>query len=124
MTVLTGETGAGKTLIIGALKILSGGRFSKEMMRTGAKNSFVELSLDLPNFEDNVIVSREINSSGKNVCKLNGRLVTVNELKEFMKKVIDIHGQNDNQSILDLNQHIDLLDGYADLEIRDIKKEY
>ncbi len=122
--VLTGETGAGKTLIIGALKILSGGRFSKEMMRTGAKNSFVELSLDLPNFEDNVIVSREINSSGKNVCKLNGRLVTVNELKEFMKKVIDIHGQNDNQSILDLNQHIDLLDGYADLEIRDIKKEY
>lgn len=122
--VLTGETGAGKTLIIGALKILSGGRFSKEMMRTGAKNSFVELSLDLPDFEDHVIVSREINSSGKNVCKLNGRLVTVNELKEFMKKVIDIHGQNDNQSILDLNQHIDLLDGYADLEIRDIKKEY
>ncbi len=122
--VLTGETGAGKTLIIGALKILSGGRFSKEMMRTGAKNSFVELSLDLPDFEDHVIVSREINSSGKNVCKLNGRLVTVNELKEFMKKVIDIHGQNDNQSILDLSQHIDLLDGYADLEIRDIKKEY
>ncbi len=122
--VLTGETGAGKTLIIGALKILSGGRFSKEMMRTGAKNSFVELSLDLSDFEDHVIVSREINSSGKNVCKLNGRLVTVNELKEFMKKVIDIHGQNDNQSILDLNQHIDLLDGYADSEMKDIKKEY
>lgn len=122
--VLTGETGAGKTLIIGALKILSGGRFSKEMMRTGAKNSFVELSLDLPDFEDHVIVSREINSTGKNVCKLNGRLVTVNELKEFMKKVIDIHGQNDNQSILDLNQHIDLLDGYADSDMKDIKKEY
>ena len=94
------------------------------MKRSRTKNSLLELSLDLPNFEDHVIVSREINSSGKNVCKLNGRLVTVNELKEFMKKVIDIHGQNDNQSILDLNQHIDLLDGYADLEIRDIKKEY
>ncbi len=122
--VLTGETGAGKTLIIGALKILSGGRFSKEMMRTGESHSFVELSLDLPDFEDNVIVSREINASGKNVCKLNGRLVTVSELKEFMKKVIDIHGQNDNQSILDLNQHIDLLDGYAGAEIHEIKETY
>ena len=122
--VLTGETGAGKTLIIGALKILSGGRFSKEMIRTGEKNSFVEMSLSLPEFEDNVIISREINSNGKNVCKVNGRLATVNELKDFMKTVIDIHGQNDNQTILDLNRHIELLDGYAGGRLKGLKEEY
>lgn len=122
--VLTGETGAGKTLIIGALKILSGGRFSQEMMRTGSHHSYVEMSLDLPQWEENVIVSREINNSGKNICKINGRLVTVSELKDFMKPIIDIHGQNDNQSILDLNQHIQLLDGYAEEEIGNYKKEY
>lgn len=122
--VLTGETGAGKTLIIGALKILSGDRFSKEMIRTGATNSFVEMSVSLPDYEDNVIVSREINSNGKNVCKIDGRLVTVSELKEFMKNVIDIHGQNDSQTILDLNKHIELLDGYANEDIRNIKEDY
>ena len=114
----------GKTLIIGALKILSGERFSKEMMRTGEKNSFVEMSICLSQFEDHVIVSREINQSGKNICKINGRLVTVTELRDFMKNVMDIHGQNDNQTILDLNKHIELLDGYANQEIANLKDEY
>ena len=91
--VLRGETGAGKTLIIDALTILSGGRFSKEMIRYGQKNSYVEMSLYLPNIneEENIIISREINIAGKNICKINGRLVTVLELKEFMNKIIDIH---------------------------------
>ena len=125
--VLTGETGAGKTLIIGSLQILSGGRFSKEMIRNGEKNSFVEACLYLPNseFEDGmVVVSREININGKNVCKINGRLVTVSELKEFMSNVIDIHGQNENQSILDISTHIDLIDGYADKELKNYKEKY
>ena len=124
LNILTGETGAGKTLIIDALKILSGERFSKEMIRTGEKNSFVEILLSLPNYEDNIIVSREINLAGKNICKINGRFVTVNELKDFMKNIIDIHGQNDNQSILDLNKHIELLDGYASKELMNLKIEY
>ena len=125
--VLTGETGAGKTLIIGSLQILAGGRFSKEMIRNGEKNSFVEMSIYLPDYgyeEDNVIVSREINIKGKNTCKINGRLVTVSELKEFMNNVIDIHGQNDNQSILDITTHIELLDEYASKELKPIKDEY
>ena len=125
--VLTGETGAGKTLIIGSLQILAGGRFSKEMIRNGEKNSFVEMSIYLPDYgyeEDNVIVSREINIKGKNTCKINGRLVTVSELKEFMNNVIDIHGQNDNQSILDISTHIELLDEYASKELKPIKDEY
>ena len=125
--VLTGETGAGKTLIIGSLQILAGGRFSKEMIRNGESNSFVEMSVYLPNLgyeDDTVIVSREINLKGKNICKINGRLVTVNELKDFMKNVIDIHGQNDNQSILDISTHIDLIDSFASEELLEIKEKY
>lgn len=125
--VLTGETGAGKTLIIGSLQILAGGRFSKEMIRNGETISYVEMDAFLPNqgYEnDTVIVSREINIKGKNTCKINGRLVTVNELKYFMNNIIDIHGQNDNQSILDISTHIELLDEYAISEIKDIKINY
>lgn len=122
--ILTGETGAGKTLIIDSLKMLSGGRFSKEMIRRGQNFSYVEASLSLMENEDDIIVSREVNSNGKNICKINGRLVAVNELRDFMKKVIDIHGQNDNQAIFDIGTHIELLDGYAKNEIKEIKEEY
>jgi len=125
--VLTGETGAGKTLIIGSLQILAGGRFSKEMIRSGEKNCFVEISLYLPGkgFDDDmVIVSREISSQGKNTCKINGRLVTVNELKEFMTNIIDIHGQHDNQSIMNPATHIDLLDDYIGEELIKYKSQY
>lgn len=125
--VLTGETGAGKTLIIGSLQILAGGRFSKEIIRHGEKYSFVEMSLYLPNQgfeEDTVIVSRELNINGRNTCKINGRLATVSELKRFMSNVLDIHGQNDNQSLLNVNTHIELLDGYAEKEIKELKEKY
>ena len=126
--VLTGETGAGKTLIIDSLQILSGGRFSKEIIRNGENYSFVELSLFLPDNEfceeENIVISREVHLNGRNLCKINGRMVTVNELKEFMKNVIDIHGQNDNQSILDVNSHIELLDSYSSSELNNLLDEY
>ena len=125
--VLTGETGAGKTLIIGSLQILAGGRFSKEIIRHGEKYSFVEMSLYLPNQgfeEDTVIVSRELNINGRNTCKINGRLVTVAELKNFMSNYIEIHGQNDNQQLLDSRTHIKYLDSFIADEIIQLKKEY
>ena len=116
----------GKTLIIDALTILSGGRFSKEMIRYGQKNSYVEMSLFLPkiNKEENIIVSREINLTGKNICKINGRLVTVSQLKEFMNNIIDIHGQNENQSLLEINNHIKLLDKFAGKDVEILKEKY
>lgn len=120
--VLTGETGAGKTLIIDSLEILAGGRFSKEMIRNGQNYSFVEMQLTINN--EDIIISREININGKNMCKINGRMVTVNELKNFMSKVIDIHGQHDNQYILDVSSHIKYLDEFSAEEILDLKKEY
>ena len=128
LNILTGETGAGKTLIIGSLQIISGGRFSKDIIRKGETNSFVELCMYEPDNEysidGNIIVSREININGKNMCKINGRMVTVNELKEFMSKVIEIHGQNDNQSLLDLKLHINYLDNFIGDKIIDEKNSY
>ena len=128
LNVLTGETGAGKTLIIDSLGIISGGRFSKEMIRKGETNSFVEICMYEPENENsidgNIIVSREINSNGKNMCKINGRMVTVNELKNFMSKFIEIHGQNDNQSLLDNKFHLKYLDGFIGEKIIDIKRQY
>ena len=128
LNVLTGETGAGKTLIIDSLEIISGGRFSKEMIRKGETNSFVEICMYEPENENsidgNIIVSREINSNGKNMCKINGRMVTVNELKNFMSKFIEIHGQNDNQSLLDNKFHLKYLDGFIGDKIVDIKNQY
>lgn len=128
LNVLTGETGAGKTLIIDSLGIISGGRFSKEMIRKGETNSFVEICMYEPENENsidgNIIVSREINSNGKNMCKINGRMVTVNELKNFMSKFIEIHGQNDNQSLLDNKFHLKYLDGFIGDKIINIKKQY
>ena len=128
LNVLTGETGAGKTLIIDSLGIISGGRFSKEMIRKGETNSFVEICMYEPENENaidgNIIVSREINSNGKNMCKINGRMVTVNELKNFMSKFIEIHGQNDNQSLLDNKFHLKYLDGFIGDKIIDTKKQY
>ena len=128
LNVLTGETGAGKTLIIDSLQIISGGRFSKEMMRKGENQSFVELCLYEPNHENaidgNIIVSREINVNGKNMCKVNGRMVTVNELKEFMRDFIEIHGQNDNQNLLENKRHLNYLDGFIGEKILGKKQRY
>ena len=125
--VLTGETGAGKTLIIDSLQIIAGGRFSKEMIRRGENQSYVEMSLYLPNKgfeEDTVIVSREMNIKGKNLCKINGRLVTVSELKEFMKNFIEIHGQNENQTLLEPKTHLKHLDNFIGKSINILKENY
>ena len=110
LNILTGETGAGKTLIIQSLEIISGGRFSKEIIRKGENYSLVEASIYLPESEisedGNIIISREIYSNGRNTCKINGKLVTVSELKKVMSKIIDIHGQHDNQNLLYNFHHI------------------
>ena len=128
LNVLTGETGAGKTLIIDSLQIISGGRFSKEMIRKGENQSFVELCMYEPENENaidgNIIVSREINLNGKNMCKINGRMVTVNELKEFMHQFIEIHGQNDNQNLLENKMHLNYLDGFIGEKILNQKQKY
>lgn len=128
LNVLTGETGAGKSLIIDSLKVICGGRFSKDMIRKGENYSFVELCMYNPEskyaIDGNIIVSREIYSNGRNLCKINGRLVTVSELKNFMNRFIEIHGQNDNHDLLENKKHLDYLDVYIGNEIEEVKEKY
>ena len=128
VNVLTGETGAGKTLIIDSISIICGGRFSKEMIRKGENHSYVELCMYVPNdvnsIDGNIIITREIYNNGRNMCKINGRLVTVAELKNFMSNYIEIHGQNDNQKLLDSRTHIKYLDNFSGEGIIQLKNEY
>jgi DNA repair protein RecN (Recombination protein N) len=116
LNVLTGETGAGKTLIVDSLGIIAGGRFSKDMIRRGQSMSFVELALYLPenpnSIDGNVVVSREI------------RLVPVSELKNFMKNIIDIHGQYDNQTLMDTEFHTRYLDKFVGEKMFKIHEKY
>lgn len=128
MNVLTGETGAGKTLIIDSINIICGGRFSKEMIRKGEGYSYVELCMYVPKdinaVDGNIIITREIYNNGRNMCKINGRLVTVAELKDFMSNYIEIHGQNANQQLLDNRTHIKYLDNFSGEKIIKLKEEY
>jgi DNA repair protein RecN (Recombination protein N) len=137
LNILTGETGAGKSIIIGSINAILGGRVSKELIRTGKDralveiiysgkhlNSFLkEMSIE-PEENGEIIVSREIFLSGRNICKINGALVTVSALKKLGEKLIDIHGQHDNQSLLRTENHIELLDSFSGDEFNDLKISY
>lgn len=126
--VLTGETGAGKSLLIDSLNIIAGGRFSKDMIRNGKEYSLVEACIYLPgnkaSEDGNIIVSREVYINGRNLCKINGRMVTVNQLREFMRDIIDIHGQSDNQKLMNPQNHIEYVDDFSGNKIIDIKNKY
>ena len=124
LNIITGETGAGKSLLVDALSLICGSRFSKDVIKTGESYCLVEIMINRDSNTENDIVSRKISVSGKNKCKINGRLVTVNELKEYMRSVINIHGQNDNQNLLDQSNHITYLDEYARGELLENKQEY
>ncbi len=122
LNILTGETGAGKSLIIDSINAITGSRVSKELIRTGEESAFIEAYF----FDEasEYVLSREIYQNGKNICKINGKLVTVSELRELGHSLIDIHGQHDNQSLLDERTHIDLLDGFASSSLKPLLEEY
>ena len=125
LNIITGETGAGKSLVVDALSLICGNRFSKDIIKTGKDYCLVEIMITKDNDgEQDIIVSREITSQGKNKCKINGRMVTVNELKTYMSSVINIHGQNDNQNLLDESNHIKYLDRYCKDKLSLIKERY
>lgn len=141
LIVLTGETGAGKSLILGSVNIALGNKASKDMIRKGTDYSLVELTFsvsencakqlkkyDIYMEEDNIItVTRKI-SEGRSISKINGETVNIKTLKNVMSLLIDIHGQHDHQSLLYTKNHLDILDKFAKdsiLELKEqIKKEY
>lgn len=108
--VITGETGAGKSVLVTAVSTVLGDRADTSMVRTGADKAFIQIA-GTKNGEE-VIISREILVSGKSVSKLNGEMVTLSQLRDFCSDWVDIHGQYDNQQILDPDNHIHITDRY------------
>ena len=125
---LTGETGAGKSIVIDSLSAVLGQRTSRELIRTGAEKAFVsaafsgtapELTETLgiqPEADGTLLLQREIQTDGKNVCRVNGRPVTVGQLRALGARLLNIHGQHDGQQLLDEDQHIVYLDSFGRVE--------
>lgn len=126
---LTGETGAGKSIVIDSLSAVLGQRTSRELIRTGADKAFVsaafsgtvpELTETLgiqPEADGTLLLQREIQTDGKNVCRVNGRPVTVGQLRALGARLLNIHGQHDGQQLLDEEQHIVYLDSFGKTEV-------
>ena len=110
LNVITGETGAGKSVLITAISTVLGDRADTSMVRTGSGKAFIQIA-GTRNDEE-VVISREILAGGKSVSKLNGEMVTLGQLRSFCRDWIDIHGQYDNQQILDPENHIHITDSY------------
>ena len=125
--ILTGETGAGKSIVIDAISAILGERAYRDMIRTGSDKASVRAVFtdvpELPWFEENgveydseTIIERQIHMDGKNVCRVNGTLVTVSILRKLGIQLINIHGQHDSASLFDENNHLTFLDSFADNE--------
>ena len=135
LNILTGETGAGKSIILGALGLALGGKVSKDMLRDPGKEALVEAvfritrdsqrkqlaELDIEPYDDEVILSRKITES-RSVAKINGEMVPAIKMKEVGDIFLDIHGQNDHQSLLHKKKHLEMLDEYAKNEVGPLKE--
>lgn len=139
LTVLSGETGSGKSIIIDAIGQLIGMRASSDYVRHGEKKAVIEgifdideskdaisilenLSIDVD--EDFLLVKREIFSSGKSICRINNQTVTLQDLRKVMQELLDIHGQHETQSLLKQKYHLKLLDDYAEDQYSNLLHQY
>lgn len=134
LNILTGETGAGKSILIGSINLALGARFDKDMLRQGAESALVELmfscspedaalreklqELEIPLEEDTVMISRRM-QPGKSVLRINGETVSARQVKEVAELLIDIHGQHEHQSLLHKKKHMEILDAYAGQEAQE-----
>jgi DNA repair protein RecN (Recombination protein N) len=138
LTVLSGETGAGKSILIEAINALVGGRTSRDLIRTGAERASVQglflmpdtmpplletLGIE-PSGDGTLLLQRSFTDSGRNACRINGSLVTAGVLRAVGEKLLDIHGQHDNQSLFRTETHIGLLDAFAGETFRKGKQRY
>lgn len=135
--VIYGETGSGKSILIDAINFVVGGRFNKDIIRTGEDKAYVEATfvldknkiekiikkLDLDE-DDTICISREIFLNNKSIVKVNGRTVTLSSLRDISKELIDIHGQHQNQMLFDKESYIPLLDSYDDNMISSLLTDY
>ncbi|PTI19896.1 DNA repair protein RecN [Staphylococcus warneri] len=139
LTVLSGETGSGKSIIIDAIGQLIGMRASSDYVRHGEKKAIIEGIFDIDNSkdaihvlqdlnididEDFLLVKREIFSSGKSICRINNQTITLQDLRKVMQELLDIHGQHETQSLLKQKYHLQLLDNYAGEQYSDLLSQY
>ncbi|NEU29588.1 DNA repair protein RecN [bacterium LRH843] len=139
LTVLTGETGAGKSIIIDAIGLLLGGRGSAEYVRYGENRAEIEglfivqddhhvikkaaeLGIDVR--DSMIILRRDITAQGKSICRVNGKLVTIALLREIGQTLVDIHGQHEHQALMQPEHHLSMLDGFANENLLQTKNEY
>ena len=135
--VFTGETGAGKSILIDAINYVLGSKFSKDLIRTGENKTWVEAVFTIENektceilgemsidYEDLVIVERETFQSGKSIIKVNGKSVLVSNLRKITSSLLDIHGQHENQNMLDWTSHVQYLDYFGQDKIKDELDKY
>ena len=132
-SILTGETGAGKSIIIDGIGLLLGGRADSTMVRTGAKRARIEGVFNLAGFDgpavellereelggdetDRLVLAREVRANGRSVSRVNGRIVNLSLLRQISAGLVDIHGQSEHLSLMRVREHINLLDRYAGLE--------
>lgn len=140
MTVLTGETGAGKSIIIDAVSLIVGGRGSADYIRHGAKKCQMEAEFYLEKYPQDLmdildreaidhdynelLIQRDIYQNGRNVCRVNGAVVTISLLKEIGQYLIDIHGQNEHQALMNPQEHLHLLDQFGGKKLAHLKAQY
>lgn len=138
LNILTGETGAGKSIIIDAIGILLGGRALTDYIRTGQSKAVIEAIFDIKGNQnvkhfmqeigietdgEQLLLRREITESGNNRLRINGQFATRNLVKELSKYLLDIHGQNEHQTLMQKHEHLRLLDEYGGEDIKQLKKE-
>lgn len=137
LNILTGETGAGKSIIIGSVNLALGAKAEKEMIRTGADYALIELvfqvekerqrqavqEMELPIEEDGTVILQRRIMPGKSICKVGGETVSAKQVRELAEILIDIHGQHEHQSLLKAGKQLDILDDYAGGELDKPKKQ-
>lgn len=137
LNILSGETGAGKSIIIGSINLALGARADKDMIRTGADYALVELvfqvtddemqreirALEIPVEEDGIVIIQRKIQQSRNLFKICGETVTAKQIKALSELLIDIHGQHEHQSLLYKKNHMEILDSFAGDELADIKEK-
>ena len=136
LNILSGETGAGKSIIIGSVGLALGGRADRELIRTGADYALIELvfsldkpgqlervkQLDIPMEEDGLVILQRRIMPGRSLSRVNGETVNARLLKQLSGILIDIHGQHDSQQLLETKKHLEILDDFAGEELSNIKE--
>lgn len=122
LNIITGETGSGKSIVIEAVSLALGARADSSFVRSGKDKAVIQLAASLDG--QDYVITREISATGKNLCRLNGQLVTLGEISALASRIADIHGQYDNQNLRAPRQHLALVDQYRDAEISPLRAEF